>query len=1141
MQTRRITRCTIGTLLLFLGGGLAGCELLGGGLASLPFARIVAVQDFESPNYTVIFTVEDSVNDSSLVDHINWVFGDGSGFVQGPSGRSSITYRYEATGTFEVTAFVFDTSGLATQIDGAVTVRANGDEPPEPAPAPGGISGPNPEDGAEAVPVDSTLTWTGSGEALSYGVYLLAEDRAAVEEADDASAGVFQGNQTETEFTPSVLEPDTQYFWRIDEFNDRGLTKSEVLGFTTAAAPEEAEDLLPVHGVTTAPVRQVLEWTAGQGAESHDVFFGTDEELVTNATTETDDVFKGNQTGTSYDPEDEGSEVDGELLAATTYFWRIDEVGPGGRTEGLVLWFRTAPAPAQIHDANPVDDATGVDVNQNFSWSAVPSIESFDIYLGVDPAAVGAARRSSPGFEGNQTTMAFDPGTLIGQADYYWRADSLGPGGTTKGDVLHFTTAGPPPQAAGIAPADDASNVSIEALLEWDPDTSGATASFDVYLSTDEAAALGGLPEALEGNQLVTGSAPESFDPGDLDPDTLYFWRIDAVGPGGTTSGLVRRFRTAARPDQAEGPDPAQEATGVALDVTLRWDPVGNADSYEVYLGDNQSDVQNAEPSNAEFKGSQPASDPEEFVPDELDGNRRYFWRIDTVSAGGTTAGEVWQFVTRAGKATDPGPTDGETGVVIEVELSWTAGRGASSHDVYLGTDPNELDPTTDDPPEIFRGNQSGTTFTPDDLVGGQDYYWRVDQVRSDGTTSGDVWHFTTGAAPAGGPIWPADGELGVALVPAITWTAGAGAASHDVYFGVDQSAVQNATDTSVEFQGNQSGAAFTPGGVLEPGTAYYWRIDELDGDDNVTTGEVWQFTTGPAPAAGPTPADGETGVLLDVVLGWTAGSGAVSHDVYFGSVEAEVISGSAFEGNQSGTGFDPGGLDGGTTYFWRIDEVGEPGHGTSTGEVWQFTTVAEQAGGPIFPADGESGVPLLPAMIWTAGGGAVAHDVYLGAVMNDVLNATRTSAEFQGNQSAATFTPNESLEPRTTYYWRIDEVDQHENVTVGAVWQFVTTGADPATSPSPANAATDVPLEVVLSWTAGAETESHDIYLGTDLQIVATSGVPDVASWPVSIIDPAVIPVTITADTTYFWRVDEVDVDGNRTRGEVWWFRTEP
>jgi len=80
-------------------------------------------------------------------------------------------------------------------------------------------------------------------------------------------------------------------------------------------------------------------------------------------------------------------------------------------------------------------------------------------------------------------------------------------------------------------------------------------------------------------------------------------------------------------------------------------------------------------------------------------------------------------------------------------------------------------------------------------------------------------------------------------------------------------------------------------------------------------------------------PADGAVAVGPDADLSWSAGSLAVSHDVYFGT---EIPP--ALVGNQEGTSFDPGTLEYGTTYFWQVDEIEEDGT-VRAGSVLSFTT----------------------------------------------------------------------------------------------------------------------------------------------------------------------------------------------------------
>ena len=97
-------------------------------------------------------------------------------------------------------------------------------------------------------------------------------------------------------------------------------------------------------------------------------------------------------------------------------------------------------------------------------------------------------------------------------------------------------------------------------------------------------------------------------------------------------------------------------------------------------------------------------------------------------------------------------------------------------------------------------------------------------------------------------------------------------------------------------------------------------------------------------------------------------------------------------------------------------------------------------ANSPI-PADGDEHVNAdagTAALSWSAAtaGGVASHDVYVGTSRESVRNATRESAEYQGNQSAAGFSA--AVPDRmASYFWRIDEVGNTGAVSKGTVWYF--------------------------------------------------------------------------------------------------------
>ncbi len=88
-------------------------------------------------------------------------------------------------------------------------------------------------------------------------------------------------------------------------------------------------------------------------------------------------------------------------------------------------------------------------------------------------------------------------------------------------------------------------------------------------------------------------------------------------------------------------------------------------------------------------------------------------------------------------KAATPSPSHEGTLIPIDAQLSWTNGGGATSYDVYFG----------DSSPGDAQGNQAGNSFDPGTLDSETEYFWRIDAKNTCGTTTGDVWSFTTANA----------------------------------------------------------------------------------------------------------------------------------------------------------------------------------------------------------------------------------------------------------------------------------------------------------------------------------------------------------------------------------------------------------
>ena len=301
-------------------------------------------------------------------------------------------------------------------------------------------------------------------------------------------------------------------------------------------------------------------------------------------------------------------------------------------------------------------------------------------------------------------------------------------------------------------------------------------------------------------------------------------------------------------------------------------------------------------------------------------------------------------------------------------------------------------------------------------------------------------------------------------------------------------------------------------------------------------TGEAWPY------AASPNPADGALHADTWVNLSWNAGPSAVSHDVYLGDNFEDVSEGTGdtFRGNQITTFFVAGfpgfpypeGLVPGATYYWRIDEVNEANPDSPwKGEVWSFSIPPKTAYNPD-PADGAEFVdPDNPTLSWTAGFGAMLHTVYFGDDYDEVDNATGGTP-----QSVTVYSPG-PLEREKVYYWRVDEFDA-VNTYKGDVWSFTTPGA--VGNAKPANGATDVGMNPILSWTPSDSAASHQLYFGTDKSAVrnAGAGAPE-DKGSIALDAESYDPGLLEANTAYYWRVDEVDAQGNTAKGPLWIFTT--
>ncbi len=232
-------------------------------------------------------------------------------------------------------------------------------------------------------------------------------------------------------------------------------------------------------------------------------------------------------------------------------------------------------------------------------------------------------------------------------------------------------------------------------------------------------------------------------------------------------------------------------------------------------------------------------------------------------------------------------------------------------------------------------------------------------------------------------------------------------------------------------------------------------------------------------------------------------------------------------------------------TFEGRLDEVRLYSHALAQvevrsamkGEPWPY------AFGPN-PPDGTLHPQTWITLSWQPGDFAVSHNVYLGDDFDNVSNAAPDSEVFRGNQTSTMFVAGfpgyaypDGLVPGTTYYWRIDEVNDAEpnSPWKGPIWSF-SIPPKTAYNPDPADGAQFVgPDNVTLSWTPGFGAKLHHVYLGTNLADVET-GAPATYKGPAGA--ARFVAGKLESEKVYYWRVDEFDGVGTY-KGGIWAFTT--
>jgi hypothetical protein len=489
------------------------------------------------------------------------------------------------------------------------------------------------------------------------------------------------------------------------------------------------------------------------------------------------------------------------------------------------------------------------------------------------------------------------------------------------------------------------------------------------------------------------------------------------------TSSLIR----------AQNPSPAHESSTQNTDMTLTWAVGPDAPagvSYRVYLSSNFADVNNG--AAAALKDSTSTTS---FPVSGLSKGLTYYWRVDTVAGANTYRGNIWKFAFISVIAYNPNPASGANYVSLDVMPGWQAGSGAVlGHVVFFGdnfADVNNAPVGTSGsaPFRAYITNPADVNWAPSEsgitLAVNKTYYWRIDEVQSltpKTIYKGEVWSFTT--VPVKG--------LGSILCQVYEGITGDTVA--DLTGDANYPDIPSSTEYLTTFEVQDRG--FVNYGdrihgylyIRNTGNYTFWIASGensqlwLSNEDNPSSASVIAFVDS---------AEGRDG--------WTLPRQWDKYPEIQQSNPTHLEAGKIYyimALRKKGTWLDN------LAVAWSGPDsngVQEIIPGTSLIPFDQVKLLS--AYGPK-PANRTKDLVRDPILSWVSGEYAAKHDVYFGTNYDDVNNAGRGNDPHQvlvsQNQLANTHTPR-TLNFETTYYWRIDEVnDAHpDKLWKGPVWSF--------------------------------------------------------------------------------------------------------
>ncbi|MGO8671501.1 MAG: fibronectin type III domain-containing protein [Capsulimonadaceae bacterium] len=429
-----------------------------------------------------------------------------------------------------------------------------------------------------------------------------------------------------------------------------------------------------------------------------------------------------------------------------------------------------------------------------------------------------------------------------------------------------------------------------------------------------------------------------------------------------------------------------------------------------------------------------------------------------------------------------------------QVALTWVAGAGDTSYNIYRGTTSGG---------EVTTAIATGVTtrsYTDSGVTNGVTYYYNMAGVNAAGTsTRSNEAQATPGVtAPATPTGVTATGSTTSPDIP-ITWNAVSGATIYYVYRGLSSGGENYAP------WGTVTAPTTTYTDLESPGTVYYYKVAAANSVGiSAHSSEVSAYSG----LVAPTGFTAVAGSNDQVNLSWTAVAGATGYALYRSTFSGGELEQSAYLSGITATSISDTNVTVGTTYYYVV--------------------AAQNALGIGLPSSEQSAVPVISAPVLntpTAGNSQIALTwaAVPGASFYYVYRATTSGAEnndpspFFSNTNSYTDT---GLTNGVTYYYTARTVSSNnvESAMSGEV-----SGTPVNSGPAAPTGLTATPgnAQVALSWNPTGGATSYNVYSST---AEGGEGTTPIAT---GITTSSYTNTGLTNGTSYFYKVAAVNAQG--------------